>query len=452
MLTEAGFTGKWDRYLYRPSHPHMIALTGAIIMDQKDFTVEHERVLVVDDAREIRKFLREYVLEPGGFEVISASDGLEGLQLAFSEKPDLMIVDFQMPHMSGLELLRRLRLRMIDIPSILITAHGSEQVAVEAFRLGVRDYVIKPFDFEEMREAIDRALRESRLAQERDQLIERLKRNNAQLKQHNQELNTLYSIGKSVSSSLELETILERVVVAAVYLSNADQASLMLLNERGELHLRAAKNANQKVRTLNERIKDRAAERVLERKRTAVLTGDKMPLHVPTASRADALAYLPLATQGESIGVLAVANRKRDRTFTRRETRALSALASYAAIAISNARLHERIVAERNQLHIVVNQSDNAILVVDQDQNILVVNQAARNILSLPMGALEGKPLKELITNKELVEFITQLPDTGLVRNTNVRLSTGRTYRATLTPIHNIGRSVVMELLSKPSR
>lgn len=419
-------------------------------MDKKAFSPGRERVLIVDDAREIREFLREYILEPTGFEVISASDGLEGLQLAFSEKPDLVIVDFQMPHMNGLELLRRLQLRMIDIPSILITAHGSEQVAVEAFRLGVRDYVIKPFDTEEMKKAIDRALRESRLAQEREQLIKQLKRNNKQLKQHAQELNALYSIGKSVSSSLNLETILERTVVAAAYLSSADQASLMLLDERGDLYLRATKGADQEARNLNERIQDHAAARVLQKQRTAVLGGDNIPLHVPTASRTKAVAYLPLATQGQAIGVLAVANHKRDGTFTRRETRALSALASYAASAIARARLHERIAAERNQLHTIINQSENPILVLNKSQRIVVANRAARDILSLPMGALDAKPLNELITNRELLDFITQLPDTGLVRNTSVRLSTGRTYRATLTPIRNIGRSVVMQLTDRP--
>ncbi|MFW6096680.1 MAG: response regulator [Chloroflexota bacterium] len=419
-------------------------------MDKKAFSPGRERVLIVDDAREIREFLREYILEPTGFEVISASDGLEGLQLAFSEKPDLVIVDFQMPHMNGLELLRRLQLRMIHIPSILITAHGSEQVAVEAFRLGVRDYVIKPFDTEEMKKAIDRALRESRLAQEREQLIKQLKRNNKQLKQHAQELNALYSIGKSVSSSLNLETILQRTVVAAGYLSGADQASLMLLDERGDLYLRATKGGDQEARTLNERIQDQAAERVLQKQRTAVLGGDNIPLHVPTASRTKALAYLPLATQGNAIGVLAVANHKRESSFTRRETRALSALASYAASAIANARLHERIAAERNQLHTIINQSDNPILVLNKRQRIVVANRAARDILSLPAGALDGKPLNELVTNRELLDFITQLPDTGLVRNTSVRLSTGRTYRATLTPIRNIGRSVVMQLTERP--
>lgn len=414
-------------------------------MEQNTLATGRERVLVVDDAREIREFLYEYILEPAGFEVLSASDGLEGLQLAFSEKPDLMIVDFQMPHMSGLDLLKRLRLRRVDIPTILITAHGSEQVAMEAFRLGVRDYVIKPFDVEDMKAAIERALRESRLAQEREQLIEQLRRNNKQLKQHAQELNALYSIGKSVTSSLDLETILQRVVVAAVYLSHVDQASLMLLDDRGDLYLRATKSGDQEARTLNERIQDRAAERVLQEKNTTLLKGDNLPLHVATASRAHELAYLPMATQGQIIGVLAVANHKSGRVITRQETRALSALASYAAVAIGNARLHERIAAERNQLHTIINQSDNPIIVLDDNYRIVVANQAARNILSLPPGALNGRPLSKLITNVELLEFITQIPDTGLIRDKRIRLPSGRIYQATLTPIRKIGRSVVMQ-------
>ena len=414
-------------------------------MDKNLPSSRRERVLVVDDSREIREFLIEYILEPAGFEVIVAADGLEGLQLAFSERPDLLIVDFQMPNMSGLELLRRLRLRQVDIPSILVTAHGSEQVAIQALRLGVRDYVIKPFVVEEMKEAIERALRESRLSQEREQLIDQLRATNKRLKQNAQELNALYSIGKSVSSTLDLEAILQRVVEAAVYLTGTDQGSLMLLDERGDLYVRASKSKDGVVKSLNERIQDNEAGRVLREKHTSILKGETLPLHVPTAAKAHTLAYVPLLTQGNAIGVLAVANHQKERPLTQRETRVLSALGSYAAVAISNARLHQGISAQRNQLHTIINQSDNPILVVDHNHCLLVANQAARNILSMPSGNLDGRLISDVVHNAELVAFITQLPDTGLVRNTRIRLSTGRTYRATLTPIRDIGRSVVMQ-------
>jgi PAS domain-containing protein len=219
----------------------------------------------------------------------------------------------------------------------------------------------------------------------------------------------------------------------------------MLMDERGDLFVRATKSVNSTVRALNERIQDTEAGRVMREKQTTILQGDHLPLHVATASKARTVAYVPLVTQGRAIGVLAVANQKSDRQLTRRETLVLSALGSYAAIAISNARLHQRIAAERNQLHTIINQSDSPILVVDHDLQLIVANQAARNILSLPHGSLDGRPLTELLHNAELLDFITQLPDTGLVRNTRVRLSTGRVYSATLTPIRDIGRSIVMQ-------
>ena len=203
----------------------------------------YEHVLIIDDSQEIRDFLSEYILQPKGFEVLQASNGLMGLEMAIAKEPDLMIVDQQMPRLTGLEVLEKLRERGIEIPAILATAHGSEETAVAAFRLGIRDYVIKPFDADEISESVDRALRESRLQRERDQLVQQLMESNSQLQRRAQELNVLYGVGKSVASSLDLEEVLHRVVEAAVYVVGAEEGSLMLLDEdAGELYTRASKS------------------------------------------------------------------------------------------------------------------------------------------------------------------------------------------------------------------
>ena len=132
----------------------------------------YERVLIIDDSQEIREFLSDYVLKPKGFEVLMATNGLMGLEMAIAKEPDLIIIDQQMPRLTGLEVLQKLRERDITIPAILVTAHGSEDTAVAAFRLGIRDYIIKPIDVDEISESVDRALRESRLQRERDQLVQ----------------------------------------------------------------------------------------------------------------------------------------------------------------------------------------------------------------------------------------------------------------------------------------
>jgi CheY-like chemotaxis protein len=129
-----------------------------------------ETILIVDDSREIRILLHEDVLPAMGFKTFAAADGREGLDLAARCRPDLILLDMNMPRMSGLEMLAALRQDQFAAPAILMTAYGSEHVAIEAFRLGVRDYIVKPFTNEEMLKAIDRALNESRLARAQEEL------------------------------------------------------------------------------------------------------------------------------------------------------------------------------------------------------------------------------------------------------------------------------------------
>ena len=111
---------------------------------------DKQKVLYIDDRRENIIFMANYILKPKGYDVITAMDGEKGLRKALEEKPDLIIMDLRMPKMNGLEMLAALREKQCHIPVILTTFHGSESVAVEAFRLGIKDYVIKPFTVEDM--------------------------------------------------------------------------------------------------------------------------------------------------------------------------------------------------------------------------------------------------------------------------------------------------------------
>ena len=128
-----------------------------------------EKILIVDDSPDMRDLLR-CILEAEGYTVLEACDGLEGLHSTCEQSPDLIFTDLSMPHMSGFELLRALRERQINSPVVLMTFHGSEEVAVEAFRLGVRDYLPKPFRIEDILVVTENALREKRFAHEKEQL------------------------------------------------------------------------------------------------------------------------------------------------------------------------------------------------------------------------------------------------------------------------------------------
>lgn len=133
-----------------------------------------ERILVVDDSQEIRQFLKQYVLMPLGYEVLTAPDGQAGLQTALEQNPDLIMLDMSMPRMTGLQMLEELRKASNRSPVIFMTMHGSERIAAEVFRLGVREYMVKPFTLDEVRGAIDRALHETRLEREKEELSRQL--------------------------------------------------------------------------------------------------------------------------------------------------------------------------------------------------------------------------------------------------------------------------------------
>jgi signal transduction histidine kinase len=286
--------------------------------------------------------------------VKAATDGRQALRIALKDEVDLVISDLVMPNLNGLELMEELRQAGKEIPTILMTFHGSEETAVNAFRLGARDYIIKPFTVEEMVEAIDRALAEARLRRERDELTRHLLQANRQLEQHVKELRILYGLGRSVTSLLDLPLLLNRVVEAAVYLTGAEEGSLMLLDETsGNLYMRAARGMGEKyARGFRVRVDDSIAGHVLRTGEPVMLGGTRQDdrYKVKTDYFVKALLNVPLKVGGEIIGVLAANNRDAVRAFHPRHLRMLMALSDYASIAIYNARLYEDLVASRDQI------------------------------------------------------------------------------------------------------
>ena len=158
-----------------------------------------ERILIIDDKIEIIKFLTD-LLAPLKYRLLTATDGKSGLDVALEQQPDLILLDLHMPGMTGIEVLEALRQHNCRSPVILMTLYGSESVAVQAFRLGVRDYVVKPFRIDELLAAIEQALEVGRLRRERQRLVEELTRTNQELTRRMRELATLQAIGRSVAS------------------------------------------------------------------------------------------------------------------------------------------------------------------------------------------------------------------------------------------------------------
>jgi DNA-binding response OmpR family regulator len=116
------------------------------------------RILIVEDEPAMVAGLRDN-FEYEGYEVISAGDGVSGLDKALNENPDLVVLDVMMPRMSGLDVCKQLKAKQPGLPIIMLTARGQEIDKVVGLELGADDYVTKPFSIRELMARVKAVLR-----------------------------------------------------------------------------------------------------------------------------------------------------------------------------------------------------------------------------------------------------------------------------------------------------
>ncbi len=122
------------------------------------------RILVVDD-EPLYTHLLKVNLEPEGYEVITASNGAEAVEIVAARKPDLVVLDVMMPVLDGITACERIR-QFSSVPIIMLTAKGEEQDRVHGLNVGADDYVVKPFSATELVARVHAVLRRARTTEE----------------------------------------------------------------------------------------------------------------------------------------------------------------------------------------------------------------------------------------------------------------------------------------------
>lgn len=119
------------------------------------------KVLVADDFATMRKIVRNVLKQVGFEDIIEAEDGAVALQILKQEKVGLVVTDWNMPNMSGLELLQNIRKNpeTAKMPVLMVTAEGLKENVLEAVKAGVNNYVVKPFTAEVLQEKIETIFR-----------------------------------------------------------------------------------------------------------------------------------------------------------------------------------------------------------------------------------------------------------------------------------------------------
>ncbi len=155
-----------------------------------------EKILILEDEKLLRMTMRKR-LEDDGYRVVEAESGLIALELIREDEPDLLLLDYKLPDMTGIDVLRQVREMHLDTSAILLTAFSSIGTAVEAMKLGAHDYLDKPVDYDELLATIAKALETTRLRRE--------------VRRHRNELVRLYGIANIVGRSKATEQILIKI-------------------------------------------------------------------------------------------------------------------------------------------------------------------------------------------------------------------------------------------------
>ncbi|RJQ61750.1 MAG: response regulator [Desulfobacteraceae bacterium] len=116
------------------------------------------RVLIVDDFATMRRILRNILKQLGYTRIFEADDGTTALEMLKKEKIDLIVSDWNMPKMTGLDLLKTVRStsELKDLPFLMVTAEAQKQNVIDAVKAGVSNYIVKPFTAEQISEKIEK--------------------------------------------------------------------------------------------------------------------------------------------------------------------------------------------------------------------------------------------------------------------------------------------------------
>jgi len=360
-----------------------------------------EKILVIDDSEAILSLLTEKVLPLEGYTAITANNGQDGLALGLTVQPDLILLDLDLPDVHGLELLRSWQAQGLHAPVIIMTGYGSENVAIEALRLGVRDYIVKPFTTEEILSSVARALMESRLRRDKENLT-------AALQRRVQQLSVLYSVSKAVASLLDLDALLRRIVELSISITGAEEGYLALREgKNGDLYIRVAKNLGHKdIRRLRLKVRDDTFAQVLKTGKPLRFSAADEDSTIQAGYMARALLQVPIKFKDHVIGVLSVDNQVQRRDFTADDEAMLSALADHAAIAIENARLYEALRTSEQQYRSAIESAPDALAIIGNAYCFTFANEEFARITGYTRDELIGMDFRKLIIPEQVPTMV----------------------------------------------
>jgi len=302
-----------------------------------------DRILIVEEDPIICDLIARQALGAAGYGTIVVNNSSAAISRAVQESPDAIIVDLSLPGLSGKDLLVALTAQNIDIPVVVLAKGGDEADIVHAFRLGASDYLLWPVREAEVITVMERVLKHAHTAREREQLSQKLQQTNLELKQRVQELTTIYSIGKAVTSIMDQTLLFDRILEGAVSVTQSDMGWFLLREETDQAFLIVAQQnlPDSLAVYINHSWDDGLSSLVAMSGETLSIQGEALN-RFKIANLGRSVLIVPIKAQKAVIGMLVMV-RKSAKPFSERGQHILEAMADYASISLINARLFQEL-------------------------------------------------------------------------------------------------------------
>lgn len=377
-----------------------------------------ERILIVENDPDIADLIGRQALKPLGYQVNVVGDAGSAIKIAVQTPPDLILANINLPGLSGKDLLAALNSQNVKSPVAVIAEKGQEHDAIQAFRLGAMDVLFWPLRDAEVVSIVERALRQTQEARERQRLDRQLKAANDELQKRLRDMTAILSIAKAVTSVTDQRRLFDRILESAMQLGESDMCWLMLREEKTNLFLLRAQRGLPEVwsKKMNQPMDDGISSLVTLSGESLFMNG--LPLQkFKIASLGKAAGVVPIKIKNEVIGLLIVA-RKSDREFARDSQTMLEAMADYASISLVNARLFRAL--EQTAENARTGEKSRHASLETLRKTIRNEAEAAVYPLNLVLtempGALNPEQKKALETVKTALERISRSSENTVTR------------------------------------
>jgi diguanylate cyclase (GGDEF)-like protein len=294
---------------------------------------EPKRLLLVEDSPDQSELiLRAFRRDDPTSRISIVENGQACLGILDREPFDAVMLDYSLPQMTGLDVLRRMREKGFTLPVIMITAQGDESIAVESMKVGAADYIIKAKNyFETLPTVVENAIRKYRLE--------------ANVQAASLKTRRLYEISLSIMKERKIEVLAQRLVSGAKRLFQTEGAVLLLIHPgTSEIHRAFSEGIDLPMDSLQGAVSSAGVFGLAftEKKPLVIETADEHPLWASTPAHRPPLRQIlsvPLIQRGDRIGgVLTVGNKRDGEPFSSEDVDILLTLSVHAAVAIDNAR------------------------------------------------------------------------------------------------------------------